>query len=130
MHAAPAVATSALAKGPKGKDQPSGSKPNLPCYAHRRSNCHVGAKCKKEHRALTAEEIKKRDEQEASYKKKGKGALWPSKGNNSNKKGHDKAKGNGNKGHEKTKGVKFYPSIAKKGVPCRYIGIPEGCKMG
>ena len=67
--AAPAVTSGAPNKSPnKQRTSSNEKKSKLPCYAFSRSCCPHGDKCKKAHRPLTAEEIKKRDEQEESFK--------------------------------------------------------------
>ena len=97
----------------------------MPCYAFSRSNCTLGNKCTKEHRALTAEEIKKMDQREEEFKKEGKKAPWL--GKKGNAKGRDKDKSNDSK---KGKTVKFDPNVPKKDVPCRFFRTAEGCRLG
>ena len=122
-EAAPAVPNSAMSKG-KNKDT-KGSRAKLPCYAFSRSNCTLGDKCPKEHRALTAEEIKKRDQKEEEFKREGKKSPWL--GKRGNAKGRDKEKISDSK---KGKTVKFDPNVPKKDVPCRFFRTANGCRLG
>ena len=98
----------------------------FPCYAYSRSNCSLGDKCPKEHRPLTTEEAKKRDQKEADFKKKGKKAPWLSRSGGTK----DRNKGKDDIGKRKPKMVKFDPDTPKKDVPCRYFKTAEGCNKG
>ena len=120
---------SALSKSAKKPERKSG-KTKFPCYAYSRSNCTLGDKCKKEHRPLTAEEAKKRDQREEEFKSKGKKAPWLSRSGGN----RDRHKGKTDSGKGKPKAVKFDPNVAKddsrKLVPCRYYKSAEGCSKG
>ena len=90
----------------------------------------MGDKCHKEHRPLTTEEAKKRDQKEDDFKNKGKKAPWLSRSGGN----RDRNKGKTDVGKGKPKAVKFDPNISKEDtrwlVPCRYYKTAEGCNKG
>ena len=70
---------------------------------------------------MIAEEIKKRDEQEESLKRRGKKVPWL-KSNGGQKSSLEKKDG----GNTKKQKVKFDSASSTKDIPCRYFKAPGG----